>query len=331
MIEGRYLDGQTAASLPATLELGANGVAVVSGPPQPVIAPLAQLRISERIANVPRSVSLPGGAVFETDDNDAVDRACEQAGVRLRAGFVHWLESRWPVALASLLAVVVISVGFVRWGAPAIADWGARVIPPETDEAIGLGTLQLLDNRYLLQSNLPIRRHHELSERLYEMTVDLDDGHQYVLELRDGGTLGANAFALPSGIVIMTDQLVELAASDEELVAVLAHEIGHVRGRHALRQMMQSAGVAALAMALLGDSSISAVLVAAPMLVDAEYSREFELEADTFARQWLRENGIEESRFDDILCRMSAADGDDRELGFLSTHPPTGERARCTP
>jgi Zn-dependent protease with chaperone function len=329
MINGRYLDGQTAASVPATLELGANGVAVVSGPPQPVIAPLAQLRISGRIAHVPRIVYLPGGAAFETEDNDAVDLACEQAGMKPPAGFVHWLESRWPVALAAVLAVVILTIGFVRWGAPAIADWGARIIPAETDEAIGLGTLQFIDDRYLFRSTLPNRRQQELGEKFHEMTVGLEDGHQYVLELRDGGSLGANAFALPSGIVIMTDQLVELAESDEELVAVLAHEIGHVRGRHALRQMMQSAGVAALAMALLGDSSVSAVVLAAPILVDARYSREFELEADAFARQWLRENGIEESRFDTILCRMTAADGGDRDFGFLSSHPPTDERARC--
>ena len=50
----------------------------------------------------------------------------------------------------------------------------------------------------------------------------------------------------------MTDDLVELAKSDDEIIAVLAHEIGHVRGRHALRQMLQAAGISALAVALLG-------------------------------------------------------------------------------
>ena len=56
---------------------------------------------------------------------------------------------------------------------------------------------------------------------------------RYRLELRSGEALGANALALPSGIVIMTDDLVALAKSDDEIGAVMAHELGHVRGRHA--------------------------------------------------------------------------------------------------
>ena len=140
------------------------------------------------------------------------------------------------------------------------------------------------------------------------MTEPLKDGHVYRLEFRQGGLIGANAFALPSGIIVMTDELVEMAETDDELVAVLAHEVGHVRGRHALRQLLQAAGVSALAFALLGDvSSISALLSAAPALLHAKHSRDFEREADGFAKQWLRENGIAESNFDAILCRISAA------------------------
>ena len=73
----------------------------------------------------------------------------------------------------------------------------------------------------------------------------------------------------------MTHELVELAKTDDELVSVLAHEVGHVRGRHALRQLLQAAGVSALAVALLGDvSSISALLSAAPALLHAKHSRD---------------------------------------------------------
>jgi peptidase M48-like protein len=78
-------------------------------------------------------------------------------------------------------------------------------------------------------------------------------------------------FALMTRDLVMTD----------ELVAVLAHEIGHVRGRHALRQLLQAAGVSAIAFALLGDvSSISGLLSAARALLHAKHSRDFEREAD---------------------------------------------------
>ena len=169
------------------------------------------------------------------------------------------------------------------------------------------------------------------------MTKPLHDGHEYQLEFRGGGHIGANAFALPSGIIVMTDELVELAKKDDELVSVLAHEVGHVRGRHALRQMLQAAGVSALAVALLGDvSSISGVLSAAPALLHAKHSRDFEREADAFAKQWLREHGIAESNFDAILCRISGSHGGTKSerkqkesFDYFSSHPSTTERAQC--
>jgi Zn-dependent protease with chaperone function len=329
MITGRYLDGMTAASVEATLEFGAGNVTVL-GLPQPVSASIARIRVSERIANITRRVELPNGGVFETDDNDGVDRACEAAGIELRSGLVHWLESRWPVAVGSMFAVALIAVGFMRWGLPAVTNWVAAAIPTETDQAIGQGTLDMLDGAVFYPSRLSTERQEELQRKFTGMTAGLDDGHEYQLMLRNGGRLGPNAFALPSGIVVMTDQLVHWAENDEELIGVLAHEIGHVRGRHALRQMLKAAGVSAMAVALYGDvSNVTGVLGAAPVLLQAKHSREFEIEADVFAKQWLKEHGIAESHFDAMLCRLAADNSEGSVLNFLASHPPTSERAHC--
>ena len=47
--------------------------------------------------------------------------------------------------------------------------------------------------------------------------------------------------ALPSGVVIVTDDLVALAKDADDVVAVLAHEVGHLEGRHGVRAVIQSA------------------------------------------------------------------------------------------
>lgn len=335
MIAGRYFDGTSSAGTEASLQLGADGIARLSGNMLAIAVPLAEISFSERIGNIPRRISFPGGGVFETSENDAVDEALDALGHKRQAALVHWLESRWPAALASLAAIVVVSFVFIRWGVPAIANYAARVMPAEVDRAIGAGSLDVLDRTLLDPSKLPTDRRAQLTERFAQMTAPLDDGHEYQLEFRDTG-LGANAFALPSGIVLVTDDLVHLAKTDDEIVAVLAHEIGHVRGRHALRQLLQAAGVSALAFALLGDvSSISGILSAAPALLHAKHSRDFEREADDFAKQWLRENGIDESNFDAILCRMTDSHeprpvgGNTEAVDYFSSHPATGERARC--
>lgn len=329
MITGHYFDGKTSAAHDATLEFGTDAV-TIHGLAQELVVPLGKIDISDRIANIARRIALPGGAVFETADNDAVDRARDAAGLRTKSAFVHWLESRWPISLAALGLVVVSAFAFVRWGIPAVAGWTARVLPTEVDRAIGSGTLELLDKYVFLASDVRIERQRELQARFEQMTAPLQDGHDYRLEFRDGRQIGANAFALPSGIILMTDDLVTDAHSDDEIIAVLAHEIGHVRGRHALRQMLEAAGISAMSVALFGDvSSISGVLNAVPVLLNARISREFETEADQFARQWMRENGVAESSFDAILCRIAGDAKGSGPYDFLATHPPLSERADC--
>lgn len=337
MIPGRYFDGRSSAPLEAKAEFGADGVVRVHGLPEPVAAPLLEVEISDRIGSIARRITFPDGGVFETLDNDAIDAALDAArhvvGLRHGSGLVHWLESRWQVALASMAGVVVITIAFLVWGVPAVANWAAGVMPASMDRAIGAGSLDVLDRVAFGESQLPKARQRELKAMFTRMTAPLDDGHDYQLELREGGGLGANAFALPSGIVVMTDQLVALSKSDDELRAVLAHEIGHVRGRHALRHLLQAAGITAIATALLGDvSSISGILSAAPALLDAKNSRDFETEADNFARQWLKDNDVAESNFDAILCRLSQEEGPEagkKDFDFFSTHPATGKRAHC--
>jgi Zn-dependent protease with chaperone function len=332
LIAGRYFDGYSATPVETTIEFGADGVVRIHGLVEPVAVPLAQVNISDRVGNITRRVTLPGGAVFETSENDAMDRVLEGHKVKRASALVHWLELRWPVALGSLAAVALLSFAFLRWGVPAIADWAAQVLPTATDRTIGSGTLEVLDRVAFRPSDLSDARQEQLRKRFALMTSDLEDGHEYELELRHGASIGANAFALPSGIVVMTDELVELSKTDDELVAVLAHEIGHVRGRHALRQLLQAAGVSAIAFALLGDvSSISGLLSAAPALLHAKHSRDFEREADGFAKVWLRQHKIAESNFDAILCRMSAGHSGAGDVDYFSSHPATSERAHCEP
>lgn len=333
LIPGRYFDGRSAAGVDASLDFGADGKVHVHGSVIPLAFPLSEVKVSERIGNITRRISLPNGGVFETPDNDAVDQALHTLGLQQGSSLVHWLESRWQIAVGSLAAIALISVAFIHWGVPAIANWGAEVMPAKVDSAIGSGTLDVLDNVAFRPSDLEEARQQELRGRFITMANPLDDGHEYQLEFRHGGFIGPNAFALPSGIIVMTDELVELSKNDDELVAVLAHEIGHVRGRHALRHMLQAAGVSSLAFALLGDvSSISGVLAAAPALLQAKYSRDFEREADGFAKQWLRENGVAESSFDAILCRISGSHGEERDeehFDYFASHPSTTERAQC--
>ena len=74
----------------------------------------------------------------------------------------------------------------------------------------------------------------------------------YDLQFRRMG--GAERVSLPGNIIVVTDELVKFVHSDDELLAVLAHEIGHLRARHALRLVLQQSGIAVLATVVAGDA-----------------------------------------------------------------------------
>ena len=328
-IHGRYFDATSAQAHEATLVSVGGPWRLAAGARAFVFDP-AKADISDRLGNIPRRIRFEDGTEFETADNDGIDALLKERGEQ-RGTLVHALERRWGVALAALVGVALVTFAFVKYGVPALAGWTANHLPASLDQRIGAQTLDILDRGFLRPSALAPQQQSRVDNLFRRMTAGLDDGHAYELEFRSGA-LGPNAFALPSGIIVMTDDMVKLAHSDEELMAVLAHEIGHVRGRHALRQIIQAAGVSAMALVLLGDvSTMSSLVTAAPALLEAKNSRDLEAEADEFSRQWLQVNGIATSHFDDIMCRLESRIHSDRVPSFLSTHPATHQRAKCQP
>src|SRR5438094_7952747 len=86
----------------------------------------------------------------------------------------------------------------------------------------------------------------------------------YSLEFRQS-FIGANAFALPSGIIVVTDDLVRLSRSDDEVLGVLAHELGHVKHRHTMRRLLEGSATALIIAGGTGDlASTTSPAAAAP-------------------------------------------------------------------
>ena len=337
-ILGTYYAGSS-RPIPASLLVEDGEVRVLVGAQSlagPV--PLEAVAISSRLGNTPRILRFADGGSFETADNAAVDRLLSGSG--RRHGLVHRLESSLRYVLLGVLVSALFVWGGVRYGIPALAEGMAFALPESVSRQVGQGVLELLDRQILFPSELAETEQARLRERFAPLLQR--EGAPIHLEFRKAAEqIGANAFALPSGTVVFTDQLVTLAGHDEELLAVLAHEIGHVERRHGLRQALQGSALGLLVMTVTGDlSSVSSLVAAIPVLLtQLGYSRDFEHEADRFAAELLAEQDIDARRLGEILARLEQAarsckpdesctqeaDGWSR---YLSTHPPTEERRR---
>ncbi|HTO18778.1 MAG TPA: M48 family metallopeptidase [Pseudomonas sp.] len=337
-ILGTYYAGSSRPT-PASL-LAEDGVVQVLDGEQPLVGPVSldAVAISSRLGNTPRILRFADGGSFETADNAAVDRLLSGRG--RRHGLVHRLESSLRYVLLGVLITVLFVWGGVRYGIPALAEGVAFALPESVSRQVGQGVLEVLDQQILFPSELAEAEQARLRERFAPLLQR--EGAPIHLEFRKAAEqIGANAFALPSGTVVFTDQLVTLAGHDEELLAVLAHEIGHVERRHGLRQALQGSALGLLVMTVTGDlSSVSSLVAAIPVLLtQLGYSRDFEHEADRFAAELLAEQDIDARRLGEILARLEQAarsckpdesctqdaDGWSR---YLSTHPPTEERRR---
>ncbi|WP_462381376.1 M48 family metallopeptidase [Pseudomonas sp. Marseille-QA0892] len=318
------------------LEARGAGGAVLAGPSE-----VDRLDVSSRIGNTPRFVRFPGEGSFETPDNDGVDRLTQ--GERKRSGLAHRLESSWRYVAIGLIVTVLFAWGGIRYGVPAGAHALAFALPESVSRQVGDGALAALDQGLLSPSRLPEQRQAQLRKTLMDFAQHAAPELRVEVVFRDAReSIGPNALALPSGTIVFTDQLVELAANDEQLIGVMAHEMGHVDRRHALRRLIQSSALGVLAMAVVGDvSSVSSIVAAVPViLTELGYSRDFEYEADHYAALALDRTGRPASLLADILSRLERTHCDESEnacssqdggqwRSYVSTHPATAERIQA--
>ena len=337
IIEGKLYDGTTSRARDARLEFYGDGSVVLSSDGEELGRhPLKGMNISDRLGDTPRYVRFPDGAKFETADNDAVDRELQRHRLGRGQGLLHELESHYWIAGAALVVIVLLGTAFFTKGVPALSKVIAFNLPSAVSASLAKETFTLLDERIFDPSEVDEATRERLREGFGELTRGLDA--RFKLHFRGGGELiGANAFALPDGTVVMTDELVALAEDDRELLAVLAHEAGHVVNRHGLRQVLQNSIVTLFILYATGDAS-NLVAALPAVLVQAGYSRAFEREADGFTLELLRERGIEPGHFATILRKLEEehserrereGDAADRVFAYLSTHPPTEERVRA--
>lgn len=327
-----YHDGKSSNSTQVELVFHDDASISVNGEGISQLHLLNNVSFSPRLGNIPRVLTLPDNATCHISDNDLIDEFLKTHKHGTVSSIIHLLESRIVYVVAAILFTALFSWGMVTHGVPYLARQIAFNLPVDVDQALGQGTLETLDKIIFTDSTTKPEIQERLKSRFEKMKYSIDGAEDYQLLFRHGNKIGANAFALPSGIVVITDELVALSESDDEVIAVLAHELGHLVYRHSIRMVLQDSAIAVLVSTITGDPfSTSSLVVALPtILANANYSREFEREADDYAYQFLTENNIPLVSFATMLEKITEAEeGEESDIeSYLSSHPATNNRTK---
>ena len=326
---GVYHDGRVSLERPVRVR-AAHGLLQLEGDGIAVSYPIGRVTLEPRLGDLPRRLDLPDGASCMVDAAFELPTVPDRAPLRIER-WVNEAEMRWAPAIVAAVAVVGMLWAGIAFGVPAAAKLVAARMSPAVEQQMGTQSLSALERVALQPSKLSADRQARFTERFAVLTRLAGPGAECTLLFRASPTVGPNAFALPGGTIVLLDELVDTADHDDEVLAVLAHEIGHVRERHTLRQVLQTSAAGVLVAAVVGDVlSLSSYAAALPaFLLDARYSRAFEVEADVFGLALMDRAGIDRAHFVNLLTRLEKEHGGGSLPGFLSTHPRAEERGRA--
>lgn len=222
------------------------------------------------------------------------------------SALVAGLAAIFVVIALLLVFLIEVALYFVSAEdeAKLFADW----LPND------LVTVSHTDERLLETQLLVDRLAGHWPETSYKFRVEIDDSEQ------------ANAMALPGGLIIVTQGLLDQVESENELAFVLGHELGHFNNRDHLRALGRGVVLSVFFAVVTGDD-VAGIGIKAADLTLRGFSRQQETKADEFGLAIVHSEYGHVNEAWRLFERWEIVDNSFIDLvTYLSTHPETGDR-----
>ncbi len=232
------------------------------------------------------------------------------------------------------LIILLIVASFLMAGCVSlsynVATGQRETILYPTEKEVKLGkrlAKKLIDKYGLVDDDIEQQRIDEIGKRLARVSDRQDI--EYHFDIIDDEEV--NALALPGGYIFISKGLVEVADTDDEIAAVLAHEVGHVACYHAVKKMQGHflyTFLRALSLTQERDPAFSAGSDFAYLSVMMRYSQDYEKEADRLSARYLKRAGFNPEAALSILDKLEEIDKKKplRRHTYFRTHPPIATR-----
>jgi len=325
-----YLSGQS-KSLPAVLK-GFDGVCRLQSNSKEINLEVRrdEMVIQAPVGSLPYKILLAEGHLFEAENNQETKKFLEFCQKPNAESWLSYLEQKKTVILVGIIILAGLVITVPKYGLPWMGDQVAHWIPQSWLMMAGDETLEILDESFFSPSELAPQDQDQFTKEFNRMASLVLKDQTARLVFRQSEEIGPNAFALPGGLVVLTDELVEIAEDQAGVIGVLAHELGHVQLKHPARRLVRSLMALALVSLIFDDAATFAEELAAisGSLISLAYTREFEEEADRAGKEILIGASLSPIPLANLLRQLS--DGCEENCSqlpeWLTTHPSVPSR-----
>ncbi len=332
-IEGRFYARQSSASEEAVLIKRAGQFQVLDKDGGVLSqGEIETLRIRPKLGQLPQKVYLLTGDMFETTDFKALSKL---QGKTVWSYISNAEKVGWHLIPLAIITPI-LAYGMYRLLIPLFISFAMFMTPSSIVATIDKNTMKTIDFTLMDDTELSEARQSEIKAIFDELTDIASERSDlsrrlphYRLLFRSSEHIGPNAFALPGGTIVLTDELVEMFPKEDfVLAAVLAHEIGHVEYEHSLRQIYRALGMAAMVSLIAGDAGpmLEDIVLEGSALLSLSFSRKHELQSDDFSYELLKETSYSKEGLITFFERLDEEMPMPKKGEWLMTHPLSQKR-----
>ena len=293
---------------------------------------LKDLRIDPPLGTLSRKIYLPNSYLFETSQNDLVDQI-KANGFWKR--LVKIEKTGWHLILFAIITPI-LAFGLYSLVIPLFISFAIFMTPEAAIRLIDKNTIKSMDLAFMDPSELSPERQEDIQE-LFSVLVTQAESEtmrkrrmpNYNLLFRTSEHMGPNAFALPGGTIVLTDELVNMFPEEDYVLnAVIGHEIGHVVEEHSLKQIYRALGMAALVSLVAGDAGpmLEDIVLEGSALLSLSFSRKHEMQSDDYSYELLKSSGLRTDGLVTFFNRINEEFPIPEAGEWMMTHPLSRKR-----
>lgn len=198
------------------------------------------------------------------------------------------------------------------------------MLPDDQMNQMGLQAFTTLKQKKQLSQN---PQYNQAAQCVSQSIAQTVGGHWEVVVFDDKDP---NAFALPGNKIGIYTGMLQLVENQDQLAAVVGHEIGHVLAKHsnerasqelAVKQGLNIIGAMAMPTSALGQLGFGLLGLGAEYGVLKPWSRTQESEADMIGQDLMAKAGFDPQQSVALWQKMAQVEGGQRPVEFMSTHP----------